>query len=97
MSSIFFKYSTHIGSENKDEKGSEVKAETFMAEGEGRLEPGTEAEQSRPVQPDGSSSHTEVLTTTPEPEVNEVKRICIHSLSLKKNRRFLKGNDVIFY
>lgn len=74
-----------------------VKAETFMAEGEGRLEPGTEAEQSRPVQPDGSSSHTEVLTTTPEPEVNEVKRICIHSLSLKKNRRFLKGNDVIFY
>lgn len=68
-----------------------------MAEGEGRLEPGTEAEQSRPVQPDGSSSHTEVLTTTPEPEVNEVKRICIHSLSLKKNRRFLEGNDVIFY
>nr|XP_034303823.1 SUN domain-containing ossification factor-like isoform X2 [Crassostrea gigas] len=65
------KDTTHIDSENKDERGPEVKAETFMAEGEGRLEPGTEAEQSRPVQPDGSSSHTEVLTTTPEPEVNE--------------------------
>lgn len=63
------KDTTHIDSENKDERGPEVKAETFMAEGEGRLEP--EAEQSRPVQPDGSSSHTEVLTTTPEPEVNE--------------------------
>lgn len=70
-------YSSHIGSENNDDKGSEVKAETFMAEGEESLVPGTEGEQRRPVQPDGSSSHTEAVPTTPEPLVNEVRRICI--------------------
>lgn len=45
--------------------------------------PGTEGEQRRPVQPDGSSSHTEAQTTTPEPQVNEVKKICIYSLVSK--------------
>lgn len=63
--------STHISSENKDDKGSEVKAETIIAEDKESLVLGTEGEQRRPVQPDGSSSHTEAQTTTPEPQVNE--------------------------
>ena len=78
---IFYLNSSEKSSEDVNEQKNEMQAEANKKEVPETLVDSAEGEQKLPLQPDGSSTHTqtEVVPQISEPKVKEVWRIQVYS------------------